>query len=187
MAEFNELKDTLTPQTNSGRQIRLAGLIIDAQHRVSRQGKNFGSIMLEDYSGKSEFMLWSEDYNRFRNYMEKGTNLFVTGSFKQRRYNTPELEFKIDRIMLLESIKQTLTKQVVVDVEARHVSEDMVQFFERNVKSFPGTAGLKFNIIEPKSRLRVSMTTLGGGFEMNDEMAGFLIDKPEFEVHVVSG
>ncbi|HSC38407.1 MAG TPA: DNA polymerase III subunit alpha, partial [Chitinophagaceae bacterium] len=164
MADFNELKETVKPENNNGRPVRLAGLIIDAQHRVSRQGKNFGSIMLEDYSGKSEFMLWSEDYNRFRNYMEKGTNLFVTGSFKQRRYNTPELEFKIDRIMLLESIKQTLTKQVVVEVEARHVSEDMVQFFEKNVKSFPGTAGLKFNIIEPKSRLRVSMTTLGGGF-----------------------
>lgn len=185
MAEFNELKDTLTPQTNSGRQIRLAGLIIDAQHRVSRQGKNFGSITLEDYSGKSEFMLWSEDYNRFRTYMEKGTNLFVTGVFRQR-FNKPELEFKIERIMLLESIKQQLTKQVIVDIEARHVSENMVRFFERNVKSFPGRAGLKFNISEPKSRLRVSMLTLDGGFEMNDEMAGFLSDNPEFEVHVVS-
>lgn len=185
MADFNELKDTLTPQTNNGKAIRLAGLIIDAQHRVSRQGKNFGSIMLEDYTGKSEFMLWSEDYNRFRNYMEKGTNLFVTGSFRQR-FNKPELEFKIERIMLLESIKQHLTKQVIVDVEARHINEQMVHFFEKNVKSFPGRAALKFNITEPKSRLRVSLLTMDGGFEMNDEMAGFLVDNPEFEVHVVS-
>ena len=88
--------------------------------------------------------------------------------------------------MLLESIKQHLTKQVVVDVEARHLSESMVRFFERNVKSFPGQAGLKFVITEPKSKLRVSMLTMGGGFEMNDEMAGFLTDNPEFEVHVVS-
>ncbi len=185
MAEFNEMKDTITVQTNNGKPVRLAGLIIDAQHRVSRQGKNFGSIMLEDYSGKSEFMLWSEDYNRFRNYMEKGTNLFVTGYFKQR-YNKPELEFKIDKIMLLESIKQHLTKQVVVDVEARHINENMVHFFERNVKSFPGRSGLKFNITEPKSQLRVSMLTMDSGFEMNDEMAGFLSDNPEFEVHVVT-
>jgi len=186
MAEFNELKETLTPQTNSGKAIRLAGLIIDAQHRVSRQGKNFGSLVLEDYSGKSEFMLWSEDYNRFRSYMEKGTNLFVTGVFRQR-FNKPELEFKIERIMLLESIKQHLTKQVIVDIEARHINEDMVRFFEKNVKSFPGTAALKFNITEPKARLKVSLLTLGGGFEMNDEMAGYLSDSPEFDVHVVSG
>ena len=185
MADFNEIKDTVTLQSNPNKSFRLAGLVIDAQHRVSRQGKNFGSIVLEDYSGKSEFMLWSEDYNRFRNYMEKGTNLYMTGSFKQR-YNKSEFEFKIDKIMLLESIKQHLTKQVVVDVEARHLNEKMVHFFESNVKNFPGRTGIKFNITEPKSRLKVGLLTMDTGFEMNDEMAGFLSDNPEFEVHVVT-
>jgi DNA polymerase III subunit alpha len=185
MQDFNEIKETVTLQSNPNKSIRLAGLIIDAQHRVSRQGKNFGSIVLEDYSGKSEFMFWSEDYNRFRNYMEKGTNLYLTGSFKQR-YNKPEFEFKIDKVMLLESIKQQLTKQVIVDVEARHLNEKMVRFFENNVKNFPGRTGLKFNITEPKSRLKIGMLTMDMGFEMNDEMAGFLSMNPEFEVHVVT-
>jgi len=183
LAEFNEIKEAVTLQTNPNKPFRLAGLVVDAQHRVSRQGKNFGSLMLEDYSGKSEFMLWSEDYNRFRNYLEKGTNLYITGYFKQR-YNKAEFEFKIDKMMLLESIKQHLTKQVIIDVEARHINEKMVQFFEKNVKSFPGRSGLKFHITEPKSQLRVSMLTMDSGFEMNDEMAAFLSDNPEFEVHV---
>ncbi len=183
LAEFNEAKEAITLQTNPGKPFRLAGLVVDAQHRVSRQGKNFGSVVLEDYSGKSEFMLWSEDYNRFRNYLEKGTNLYITGYFKQR-YNKAEFEFKIDKMMLLESIKQHLTRQVIIDVEARHINEKMVQFFERNVKSFPGRSALKFHITEPKSQLKVSMLTMDNGFEMNDEMAAFLSDNPEFEVHV---
>jgi DNA polymerase III subunit alpha len=185
LQEYSEVKEAITLQTNPGKQFRLAGLVIDAQHRVSRQGKNFGSIIIEDYSGKSEFMLWSEDYNRFRNYMEKGTNLYITGYFKQR-YNQAAFEFKIDRIQLLESIKQTLTKQVVLDVEARHINDKMIHFFEENVKSHPGRAGLKFNIIEPKERLKISLLTMDTGFEMNDEMAVFLSDKPEFDVHVVT-
>ncbi len=185
MADFNEIKDSVTLQSNPNKPFRLAGLVIDAQHRISRQGKNFGSIVLEDYSGKSEFMLWSEDYNRFRNYMEKGTNLYLTGSFKQR-YNKSEFEFKIDKIMLLESIKQHLTKQVIVDVEARHLNEKMLNFFENNFKNFPGRTGIKFNITEPKSRLKVGLLSMETGFEMNDEMAGFLSDNPEFEVHVVT-
>ena len=28
------------------------------------QLKQFGSLIIEDYTGKSEFMLWSEDYAR---------------------------------------------------------------------------------------------------------------------------
>jgi len=185
LADFNEIRQTVTLQSNPNKPLRLAGLIIDAQHRVSRQGKNFGSIVLEDYSGKAEFMLWSEDYNRFRNYMEKGTNLFVTGSFKQR-YNKADFEFRIEKIMLLESIKQHLTKQVVIDLEARHLNDKMVHFFENNIKRFPGRAGLKFTITEPKQNLKVGMFTMEGGFEMNDDMAGFLAENPEFEVHVVT-
>jgi DNA polymerase III subunit alpha len=182
--DFNEIKESVSIQGNPNKTIRLAGLVIDAQHRVSRQGKNFGSIILEDYSGKSEFMLWSEDYNRFKNYMEKGTNLFVTGSFKQR-YNKSEFEFKIDRIMLLESIKQQLTKQVIIDMEARHLNDKMLRFFENNIKEHPGRTGLKFTIKEPKNHLKVGMLATDG-FEMNDDMAGFLSGNPEFEVHVVT-
>ncbi len=185
LADFNEIKQNMTAQSNPGKSLRLAGLVIDAQHRVSRQGKNFGSVILEDYSGKTEFMLWSEDYNRFRNYMEKGTNLFVTGSFKQR-YNKAEFEFRIEKIMLLESIKQQLTKQIVIDLEARHLNDKMVHFFEKNIKSFPGRAGLKFSITEPKQRLKIGMYMMEGGFEMNDDMAGFLAENPEFDVHVVT-
>jgi DNA polymerase III subunit alpha len=111
-------------------------------------------------------------------------NLYLTGYFKQR-YNQAAFEFKIDRIQLLESIKQTLTKQVILDVEARHINNNMIHFFEENVKSHPGRTGLKFNIIEPKERLKISMLTMDTGFEMNDEMAVFLSDKPEFDVHVV--
>jgi DNA polymerase-3 subunit alpha len=183
LQEFNDIKQAVNPQSAS-RQVRLAGLVVDAQHRVSRQGKNFGSITIEDYSGKSEFMLWSEDYNRFRNYMEKGTNLFLTGTFKQR-YNKAEFEFKIEKILLLESIKQQLTRQVVVDMEARHLNREMLLFFEDNVRRHPGRTALKFSMKENSSRLKVGMLTVEG-FEMNDDMAGFLAENPEFEVHVVS-
>ncbi|MBN9383628.1 MAG: DNA polymerase III subunit alpha [Chitinophagaceae bacterium] len=185
LGEYNEIKDALGLQANPGKSYRLAGLVVDAQHRVSKTGKQFGSFTIEDYTGKTEFMLWSEDYARYSNYLEKGKNLFITGAFRLR-FNKTEYEFKIERMMLLESIKPILTKQLIMDIEARYVSEEMVLFMEKNVKKYPGKSLLKFNILEPKSRSKVSMYTMGTGFEMNDEMAAFLVEKPEFEVQVVT-
>lgn len=185
VAEFNEIKDTLALQANPGRSFRLAGLVTDAQHRVTRTGRQFGSFWIEDYSGKSEFMLWSDDYMRFTNYLEKGKNLFITGAFKPR-FNKTEFEFKIERISLLEGIKQNLTKQVIIDVEARHISEELIRFFEKNLKTFPGTSVLKFNIKDFKAMCKVSLQTLEAGFQMNDEMAAFLQGHPEMDVQVVT-
>ena len=185
MGEFNEVKEAVTLQSNPGKPYRLAGLVVDAQHRVSKTGKQFGSFVIEDYTGKAEFMLWSEDYARYSNYLEKGKNLFLIGSFKPR-FNKAEFEFKIDRMMLLESIKPILTKQVIMDVEARFINEELVRFLETNVKKYPGKSGLKFNIIEPKTHARVSLFTMGSGFEMNDELSVFLERTPELEVQVVT-
>jgi DNA polymerase-3 subunit alpha len=185
LAEFNEIKDAVSLQANPGKSYRLAGLVVEAQHRVTKTGKQFGSFTIEDYSGKSEFVLWSEDYARYSNYLEAGKNIFMTGFFKPR-YNRPEFEFKVDKMLLLESIKPLLTKQLIIDLDARHLNESMVGFLEKNIKKHPGKATLKFNVQESKTNAKISLYSLESGFEMNDEMAAFLQDCPEFEVQVVS-
>ncbi|HSZ85984.1 MAG TPA: DNA polymerase III subunit alpha [Puia sp.] len=183
--DFNEIKESFTLQSQTSKSYRIAGLVVDAQHRTSKAGKQFGSFIIEDYTGKSEFLLWSEDYAKYSNYLEKGKNLFMIGSFRQR-FNKAEFEFKVERMMLLESIKQHLTRQVVVDIEARFLNEEKVKFIEKNVKRFPGRSTLKFNITEPKNNFKISMFTMDNGFEMNDEMAAFLDGSPEMEVQVVT-
>jgi len=185
LGDFNEIKEAVSLQANPNKIYRLAGLVTDAQHRVTKAGKQFGSFFIEDYSGKSEFLLWSEDYTKFSKYLEKGTNLYMTGFFRPR-FNRVEFEFKVEKMMLLESVKQHLTRQLIVDIDARFINENMVHFVERNIKKFPGKSSLKFNVTEPKNNYKISMYTMENGFEMNDEMAAFLENNPEMEVQIVT-
>ncbi len=184
--DFNEIKEAVTLLANPNKILRLAGLVIDAQHRVTKTGRNFGSFVLEDFSGKSEFLLWSDDYVKFSNYLEKGKNLFITGYFKTRWGKENEFEFKVASIMLLESIKQQLTKQLIISVEARHLTSNMVNFLEKNLKYHRGRSSIKFTIKDLKLQHKVSLFSMDNGFEMNDEMATFLTNSPELEVQVVS-
>jgi DNA polymerase-3 subunit alpha len=184
MADFNEFKESTTLVTsNLNKTFRLAGLVIDAQHRVTRTGRNFGSLTIEDFTGKTELMLWSDDYVKFQNYLEKGKNLLVHGNFKQR-YNSDQFEFKVTAICLLETAKQMLTKNLEIKIEPASLTKEFVQFVEKNVKSNPGKSSLKFHIYEPTENLQVSLYSLEKGFSMNEEMAEFLLDNPDVEVSV---
>ena len=185
LAEFNEIKDGPNASIPVNKVFRLAGLVVDAQHRTSRAGKQFGSFIIEDFTGRNEFMLWSEDYAKYSNYLEKGKNLFLSGSFRQR-YNKSEFEFRVEKMMLLESIKLHLTKQVVLEIEAGGIDDKIIHFVEKNVKQFPGRSSLKINITEPKNNLRVSLFCPDNGFEMNDEMAAFLDANPSLGVQIVT-
>ena len=186
IADFNEFKEIISKQPNPGRQFRLLGLVADAQHKISRQGNKYGSFILEDYSGKTEIVLWSDDYVRFSPFLQHGSTVFITGYFKQR-YNRPEFEFKVAAVSLAETLKRNLTKQVHVEVHPKDITPDVVGFIENNVKTHPGKAILKFTFNEPKMNWKISLLTMDTGFEMNDEMAEFLENRPEFEVQVTTG
>jgi DNA polymerase-3 subunit alpha len=182
--DFNEIKESHTlSAANKEKNMRIAGLVVDAQHKVSRKGNNFGVIMLEDFSGKTELMLFGDDYVKFKNYLEKGNNLLIYGYFKQR-YNGDEYEFKINAINLLETAKMNLTRHLEICVEPAFLTNEFVHFIETNVKSNPGKSSLKFRIKEVQENLEVVLNTTDKGFTMNEEMASFLLDNPDVEISV---
>lgn len=183
LIDFTEFKDSLKLQPNPSRQFRIVGLVTDAQHRVAKSGNKYGNFIIEDYSGKTEFPLFSEDYMRLTPILQQGSTVLITGYFKPR-YNKDEFEFKVISVSLAETMKRNMTKQITIDANPKDLSKEMVSFIEKNVKSFPGSATLRFNLTEPKNRMKISLVTSGSGFELNEEMIQFLETKPELEVQV---
>jgi DNA polymerase-3 subunit alpha len=185
LADYNEFKISVNTNTSPGRNFRLAGLVVDAQQRLTKTGKNFAILTIEDYSGKTEFMLWSEDYVKYIHYLEKGLIVLIEGGFKTR-YNSEQYEFKLSKIHLLETVKPALTKQVIVEVQPQFVSTQFVNFIENNVKQYPGKTALKFNIVDVRNNYKVGMYSLETGFTMNDDMAEFLNENKDIEVNVIT-
>lgn len=183
ISEFNEFKEAITLQPNPGRTFRIAGLVASAHHRISKTGNKYGVLVLEDYSGKMEIMLFKDQYVKFTNYLEAGMVLYVTGCFRQR-YENSAFEFNVQSINLLESMMRACTKKLQVEIHPKFVTKDVVHFFENNTKEHPGRSTLKFCLADPAHNLRVGLYTLNNCFEMNDEMAKYLQLNPEFEVKV---
>ena len=96
--DFNEVKESQILAVR-GKTYKLLALVSVANHRISRQGNKFGSFMLEDYSGKTEIVLFGDDYVRYNAYLQQGQAIFIIGSFKQR-FNKSEFEFKISSLAL---------------------------------------------------------------------------------------
>ncbi|MGG9962965.1 DNA polymerase III subunit alpha [Ferruginibacter sp. SUN106] len=185
LADYVEFKNSVNSNPNPAKQFRVAGLVIDAAHRLTKTGKNFGILTIEDFSGKAEFMLWSEDYVKYQNYLEKGMIVLVEGGFKQR-YNSNEYQFALSKIHLLETVKTALTKQVVIDVQPQFVNADFINFIDQNIKANPGKTSIKFNVKDLRNNHKVGMYSLEKGFTMNDEMAVFLNGNVDVEVSVVT-
>lgn len=184
ITDFLEVKNA-PPASQVNKTFRLAGLVIDAQHRLTKTGKNYGVLTIEDFSGKTEFFLWQEDYVKYLNYLEKGMIIVIEGTFREKRFRNGEVEFSISKLHLLETIKSTLTKELVIDIEPEFIDEELVSFFENNIKNNPGKSMLRFNIHDLINSQTVTLSSTTGSFMMNDDMAVFLNEHQYFNVNVV--
>ena len=185
IADFNEFKEAIKMHPNPGRPFRIIGLVADAQHRIARSGNKYGNFVIEDYSGKTEIVLFSEDYLRLTPVLQQGSTVYITGYFKQR-YNRDEFEFKVTGVLLAETMKRNMTKQVTIEVHPQDITKDMLAFVEKNLKNFPGKSTLRFNLSEPKNKMKISLVTMNSGFEMNEELIQFLEKSPQLEVQVLT-
>jgi len=183
VAEYNTFKEEIEAQPYPTKPFRLACLVTGSQHRVSRAGKKFGVLMLEDFSGKMEITLFGDQYVKFANYFETGNCLYITGKFEKWEYRN-DWNFKVMEICLLETIKRSLTRQIQFNINPKLFTVNQFSFIERNIKKNPGKTRLKFVFHEKKDQKMVVLSTIDKGFEMNDEMAAFLQDNPDMEVNV---
>jgi DNA polymerase-3 subunit alpha len=175
-----------TPGSTGGRarerNFRLAVYITNAMERVSRNNRQFGVMTIEDYSGKFEFALWSEDFIRFASYMKPGLCLFLNGGFKSKRFNDNEYEFKVGSMQLLQEVKKTHTKQVVLRTAPQHINRETVDFLCENAGKYPGASELFLQLHDHD--LTVKLRTFNKHIEMNDELAHFLSKQPDIDTYI---
>ena len=182
IADYNTVKNQMN-ENPSSKNFRLAGLVIGAQHRLSKQGKQFGILNLEDFSGKTEFMLFGEDYVKYVKYLEIGTIVLIEGGFKQR-FATSPFEFKISKFHLLETIKTSLTKRLTIELDPQLIDHELIEFLETNMNKYPGNTALNINVFDFEHEKKIGLTTIGKGISVNDELIEFLDENRQLNVVV---
>ena len=170
---FNEFRDTISQQPNPGVAFRLVGLVTDAQHRIAKSGNKYGNFIIEDYSGKLEFPLFSNDYLRLSPILQPGSSVLITGFLKQR-FNRNEYEFKLNGVTLAETILANMTKSLTVEIQPQDISEEMIRFFEKNLKKNPGKTTFKLILNDLHKKMKVNLIATSYGIEMNPELVQYL-------------
>jgi DNA polymerase-3 subunit alpha len=181
--DFTEFKGAIELQKSPNQPLKIAGLVTSSQHKISRAGKKYGTITIEDFSGKVEITLFGDQYIKFSNYFTAGTCIHVKGSYEKWESRN-EWNFRVSEICLLETIKKAFTRQVQLTFQASTINREQVEFIQQNLKKHPGKSRLKITLVDQVEKLIVNMKTTERGMEMNDEMADFLENNPLIEVQV---
>ena len=167
----------LEPEKLRNRIIRIAGYIDNPLHLVSKKGTNYGKFKLIDYHGEYEFALFKDDYIKFRDFMVKDNKVMMTGTFQSRWNSETEFEFKIQRIMLLDNVKTSLTKRINLELSIKRVNDEFVNIISKYAEK-AGNCELGIQIVDEQAREKVKLYSSYKKIELSD---GFLEELTKME------
>jgi len=144
-------------EDKKGVEISIAGVVIDCYEKTSQKNnKPYGGFTIEDYSGSTKIMMWSEDYLKYKHFISMGQMLFLKGMMKPRFNSEDQFEFKVNSMTLLADVREKMLTSVLVNIKTERVQQHFVQEFFQLLDHSKGNALLKLNIIDEKQKIVVS-------------------------------
>lgn len=137
-------------------KVKLAAIVSNANHRISKKGTGFGIFTLQDYTSSIELALFSDDYAKFKGHFETGQVLFIEGNY-QKKWNSEDYQVKVQDVKLLESIGKQLTESVTLKLPLERLDQQLINDIERLCKNHKGKHRLKMVLLDKSNQVSLNL------------------------------
>lgn len=155
------------PEAHRNREIILAAIVSEAEHRFTRKGDPFGTLLIEDYNDSHKLFLWRENYLKYKHFLNPGSFIAVKGRIEVPPRRT-ELEFVIHSIDVLHNLKDTKVNGVHLKVSTKALDQilitDLHALFSANVGQCP----VHFTVFDPLDGTEVRMPSKSIKVDLNN-------------------
>ena len=181
-SNFRNIKDL--NNINGKSNIYTAGIVTSVEHRISKNGKPYGSVVIEDFSDSYNFLFFSDDYVKYKNFFEEGWFLFLRGKIKNKWNNSDEFEYKVDDISLLSKVRDNMVKELHLKINLEDLKKETVENLDKKFKDLDnGNCHLKITVISNNNDKNISLDMISRDkkFKLEDNLIGLLEETPEID------
>ena len=146
------------------KEISFGGVVTDVQHRVSKQGKGWGTFTIEDYMNTHEFRIFGEEYLKFKHFLMHNNFVFVRALIREGWTNRdtgakgdPRLQF--NSFQLLHDIMESYAKKLSIQLNIKEISEEKIQSIKELLQMHSGNHNLKFVVYDDEEELKLEMSS----------------------------
>ena len=139
-------------------QVALAGLVTSVETKISRNGKPFAKVNVEDFSGIYEFAFFGKDYENFMNYLHEHTAIYIEGEICEKYFLKPEeitagkkapYTFKVKKISLLGNVAEDRLTGFAIEMPANDITPELRHRLVHLVKEYSGKIPLSMIVFDP--------------------------------------
>ncbi|MBU8893197.1 MAG: DNA polymerase III subunit alpha, partial [Bacteroidales bacterium] len=178
LSEFDDLDNI------RNRELTLAGIVTEVKHSLTKNGKPFGFLTIQDYTDSYRFALFGKDYENFRKYCYENYPLLIKGKVQPRPFNDQELEFKIKTMTLLSQVREDLVKSILFTIPYEIVNPEFVSNLKENIFDKDGKTLIKFKVIDKEEKTAVDFMSRSKGIYITDKLVSYLNKNSEIQYSI---
>jgi DNA polymerase-3 subunit alpha len=136
---------------------------------MTKTGRPFGKLVLEDFGGKFEFMLWSDDYMKFKAFLMPGLFLFIEGGVVRKSWGDQNLEFKVRNIELLNELSSKRVQGLALRCPIDSISTSFIEKLEKLCKKNSGNSTLTFYLKDDMEGIQAELLSRSCRIKVSNE------------------
>lgn len=161
-------------ETLRGREILLGGIVTGFREGMTKMGKPYGILKIEDFTGSGEIALFGNDYIEYSKYGKVGMYLLITARIEPRRWKEDELDFRIGSIRLLQDEKDRLIEKISITVPIHDLDEPTINELSVLIKNNPGHSLLYFKVVDGEHNISLNLFSQNIRLNVTRELVEFL-------------
>ena len=175
--EMEDLKSQL------GRDLSLCGIVSEFKTGISKNGKPYGFVTIQDYRESFRIALFNSDFLKYQQYFKEGLSLLIRGKVEASYYREGEFEFKVKSVNLLTEARDEFVKSIQLTIPISIITPEFVNELQK-VSSTKGNILFKFNIFDPGEKLSVNLFSRSKRIKISDRFLDFVDHQPGIEIAV---
>lgn len=166
------------------RELTIGGIVSGYKEGRTKKGNPYGRVVIEDYTGSYEFVLFGRDMIEWKNYFLEGNILYIRAKVQNRPYREDLLELKIAGIDLLSEIKDKLINKLTVTVYPDKLNSQTTEELAVMMRENTGKVEVYFKIVDSDEHMYVLMKSSLGEVEVKKSILDFFDAHSAFEYKI---
>ncbi|MDE7123669.1 MAG: DNA polymerase III subunit alpha, partial [Alistipes sp.] len=122
-------------------------------------------------------------YENFRKFMFQDYFLFVRGKVQPRPYNDKELEFKIISIVQLAEMRDTMIREMSLQLPVERIDEELVRGLAERIRGAKGQTLLRVNVYDRDARVMLNLFSKSCRVSLTQDLVSYL-EEQEIEYSI---
>ena len=152
----------------------IGGIITESTQRMTKTGKPFGIVTMEDYSGSGKLTLFGNDWGKWQGFLQPGNTVFITARSTPGRWDPSRYNLEIANVEYLQDVKSTKIEKLTITLDTQLLDDAVVNDMTTMISECSGKVPLYFRLRDTDGSTHVLLRSTKAKVDVRRDLINFI-------------